>query len=274
VRVLARHWAGLAGLALAACSTKTEHAEVLPTCAVAQPCNAGVDRVTGSRGASSSEAGAGGQSGEAGAGLLQGTVVEFVADDFSTSVPYVESAIVETEGTDAPIVSATWDGANPFTLQGFSSSSETWISVRPSSGTVTLRTLHPVATNQESTVDLGLVLTDTLDVVFSILTLPQERLAGYGQVVLSFKQVGTNAGVAGVSVSSPDAAFVAYQVGGAWTLDDPRTDAAGLVILGNFAAPDYPGTNRRIAISGRASGAVDVRVAAGAVTLVQIPVNP
>jgi hypothetical protein len=140
-----------------------------------------------------------------------------------------------------------------------------------------LRTLHPVPSLAPDPIRLGLVREDTIDFIFSTFSLPAERVAGYAQVVLSFVTEGAAPkGLAGMSVASSAAAFVAYEFGANWSIDVDRSDASGMVLLGNLPASQFPGTEVRatLTLNGMAKGFVPLQVAADAVTIVEVPILP
>jgi hypothetical protein len=263
-----------------ACQEPDKHPPLASPCDPGQRCSLGLGQVGGPSAATGGSTGAGGGStaGTAGTGpgKLSGTVVELVDDSFVTSIPFAGSAIVEAQASNGAVLSTTFDGQHPFTLTGVEPAVPSWISVRPSSGTENLRTLHPVATNINRSVDLGLVRADTLDEMFGILTVPAQLGSGTAQIVLAFSvtQGASTSGAAGVQVALPDSAFVAYKNGAAWSSDEPGTDTSGLVVLGNVPAVAFPGTTKRIFLSGSSSGFIDVRVAAEAVSLVAVPLSP
>jgi hypothetical protein len=125
-------------------------------------------------------------------------------------------------------------------------------------------------------VSLSIVRTDTLDLIFSQLTTTPERSMSAGQIVVRFIEEvrsGMAQSVSGVRVSAPRTAFVAYRSGDVWSDGELATDDSGLVLLGNVTAQAYPGANVRLTLGGSASGSVDVRVASGGVTLVEVPLS-
>jgi hypothetical protein len=208
--------------------------------------------------------------------MLRGTVVDLVDDGFVTSIPFGNSATIEAQSTTGALISATWNGRDPFLLAGVEAAVPAWISVRPTSGAANLRTLHPVATNIDRSVDLGVVRADTIDEMFAILSLPARRLEGAAQVVLAFTQssASTTSGVVGVRVTLPNSEFIAYRSGATWSSEALGTDSSGLAVLGNVPAVAFPGTNKRVLLDGSSSGFIDVRVVADAVSLVAVPLSP
>jgi hypothetical protein len=74
-----------------------------------------------------------------------------------------------------------------------------------------------------------------------------------------------------VKVTLGDSQLTAYSSGALWSSDVAATDGTGLVLLGNVPALAFPGSNKRIVLSGAASGFIDVRVIADGVSLVGVP---
>jgi hypothetical protein len=68
-----------------------------------------------------------------------------------------------------------------------------------------------------------------------------------------------------------EAELIAYSRGGGWLGDvDGATDLSGLMVFGNVRARAYPGNDVRVTLSGEAEGFVEIRVAAGAITVAEI----
>jgi hypothetical protein len=272
----------LVGVALfgLACQDPEPHPPLASPCAPGQRCSLGLGQVggpsptTGGTGAGGG-AGTGGSAGN-GAGVLRGTVADLVDDTFLTSIPFGDPATVEGQSSTGAVIHAAWNGIDPFLLSGVESAAPSWISVRPDSGIANLRTLHPIATTIERNVDLGLVRADAIDEILGLLDAPTQRAQGSAQIVLVFS-VGAGAssvGATGVRVALADSQVVAYQDGAVWSSDAAGTGSSGLAILANVPAVVFPGTTKRIVLSGTSSGFVDVRVAGDAVSLVAVPLSP
>lgn len=270
---LARQGALVALLVLLGCAEKKDHPPLVGGCAPGQRCPTMFGN--GSLGDSPDEQGAAGAGGESTAGELTGKVLDIVDDTFVAVQPYTDRAIVEGRGSGGGLVSAEWNGTDPFVLKDLEAEPTSWLSVRPERGQLGLRTLHAVATNISRRSDLGIVRRDTFDVLFGLLSTPTLVAAGTAQVVLIFTDAsGTRAGVAGVRVVATDAALVAYRSGASWSTDTVATDGSGLVVLGNVYAQPFPGGSERIRLSGSASGYVDIQIATDAVTLVEVQLSP
>lgn len=263
-------------LATVACEEPEPHPPLAAPCDSGQRCSLGLGQVGGPP-ASSDGAGGGAAGGVgAGTGQLRGTVVDLVDDTFVSSIPFGDLATIEAQSTTGAVIDASWNGRDPFVLSGVETAVTAWVSVRPSSGIANLRTLHPVGTNINRSYDLGLVRADTLDEMYGILSIPSQRAQGTAQIVLAFTVTSgaSTTGASAVSVALPDAEFVAYANGAVWSSEAPGTDSSGLAVLGNVPAVAFPGTNKRISLSGGSSGFIDVRVVADAVSLVAVPLSP
>lgn len=261
-----------------ACQEPDKHPPLISPCDPGQRCSLGVGQLGGAAMGGSTGAGGSSTAGTAGSGSgrLTGSVVDLVDDGFVASIPFGDSAIIEGQASNGAVLSTTFNGQAPFTLLGVEPAVPSWISVRPSNGTGNLRTLHPVATNIDRSVELGLVRADTLDEMFGVLTVPAQLATATAQIVLAFTvtQGASTSGAVGVQVALPDSAFVAYKSGAVWSSDLPGTDSSGLAVLGNVPGVAFPGTTKRIFLGGSSSGFIDVRVAADAVSLVAVPLSP
>ena len=261
---------------LFACQAEEGHPPYLSPCEPGKHCPVSVG--IGTFGGPPSTDPGGGEGGNSGVATdLTGTIVELVDDGFDTAARYDATAIVEGQRPNDSVVSTVVLADQPFLLEGIESSRASWVSLRPQTGTRNLRTLHPVATNQRQVVTLSIVRSDTIDLIFSQLTTTPERSQSAGQLVVRFIEEvrsGVTQSVSGVRVSAPRTAFVAYKAGDVWSDVELATDVSGLALLGNVTAEAYPGATVRLTLGGSASGAVDVRVASGGVTLVEVPLSP
>jgi hypothetical protein len=90
--------------------------------------------------------------------------------------------------------------------------------------------------------------------------------------VLTFVDSSGN-GVSGVLVTSHTGDNVAYDTGnGVYRDDQPGTTAPGRAIVLNAQALAFPGAVTRFSYTATRSGAIDVKLAAGAVTLLTVRV--
>ena len=260
-----------------ACSDPPTHAPLVEPCRGNQcPVLGGLG--SGSPGTGNGGAGGGGNGSSGGiggnTGKLTGTVVDLVDDTFRTSVNNTQSAIVEAQGSSVSVVSAEWNGVDPFVLTGVQTALDVaWLSVRPKTGNASLRTLTPVNLNLTANVTLPLIQTDVIDAIFQSLTVPTTRTTGAGHLVVSFVGRSAGTGAAGVRVASSSTGVVAYRSGGFWSTDATQTDGSGLVLVGNISAAAYPGTGVTLTLSGVISRAVTFAVASEAVTLAELQLN-
>lgn len=200
-----------------------------------------------------------------------GNVRELLDDGFRSSQPFTGTAVVSVQAAQGALVTAAWNGTDPFEVRGVPLDAPTWVQIAPERNRGVLPTLHPVDITQTSPIDLGLVRADTLDLVLLLLTVPGERLAGRAQLILSFRDpLNQGAGQSGVRVALPEAAFVTYRNRGTWSELEPETDTSGLVVLGNISAPEFPGITKRVQLRGTRTGSIEVRIAADAVSLVEV----
>lgn len=223
----------------------------------------------GGAGGGSSLGGAGGTGGDF--TTLQGTVVDIVDDTFRTVITDNQPAIVEAQGRSTAVVSAEWNGIDPFVITGVQSSLDVvWLSVRPQSGNAGIRTLTPINPSLVGNIELPMVQTDVIDAIFPGLSPPVARSSGAGQLIVSFVSARTAAGVPGVKVSANRSAVVAYRTGGLWSTDAIQTDASGLVLVANVPAAAFPGSPITVSLSGVITSSMSFAVAADAVTLAEL----
>lgn len=265
----------LAALVLAAgagCSDDPKHAPLIDPCD-GNNCPVLGGLGTGSPGTGSGTGGAGNGTGGSGGiagnlGNFTGTVVDLVDDTFRTSIADTQPAIVEAQGSSVALVSAEWNGIDPFALSGVQTALDVaWLSVRPKNGNASIRTLTPVSPGLVSNVVLPLIQTDVIDAIFQGLSTAATRTAGTGQLVVSFVSKQTGTGVPGVKVTASSSALVAYRTGGAWSTDSTQTDSSGLVLVGNVPAAAFPGTGVTLTLSGVIRSALSFAVASDAVSL-------
>jgi hypothetical protein len=261
---------GVAAALAAGCENDVDHPPVGETCRPGNVCKPG--SAVGSPD-NNGQGGEGSGDGEGGApSELNGSVREFVDELFTSTIAFDGRAIVTAEGERRAVVEATYTGAGEFELEGFDAADPLWLGVYPEENRGVLPTLAPVALDSiDDSIELGLVREDNVDRVFQLQATPSERLPDAGQLFLLFTKNGR--GVSDVEVSLPEAEFVSYANGGAWSSADSRTDATGLVALMNIVASDFPGSTKRVYLGGALDGYIVARVAAGSVSVVEVPIE-
>lgn len=260
----------LAALFFSACQPEDDHPPPALGCPPEEDCST-PPPMTGGGSGSGGSGGSAGSAGTAGSAVLEGNLVEFLDDDFRDGVPFSDPATVEAEGASGGVVSASWTGSSPFELASFRVSEPIWVSARPLNTLALLRTVNAVEPGTDLAT-LGLVRADTLDFILQLLTVPAERTPGAGHVVVRVTpSPGALEGVAGVTLALPDAESIAYAVQGTWSDAETGTDSTGLIVLTNISAPAFPGRTRTATLGGAVRGSVGVRIAADAVTVLEIP---
>jgi hypothetical protein len=215
---------------------------------------------------------------DAGDGILRGRVTRYRDAQFEPSVTavYAQAAIVEGDGVSGR-AQAAWDGMTPFSLGPLAPRTENWLSVDPVlTDDDALRTLYPFdTTGTPSEVELALVRPSSLDLIFSVVTLPIERLPDRGHAVIFVKDAAREP-IAGVRIAQSESELVAYAVGGSFSdTEQDFTDETGLVVLGNVLAEDYPtGSLRQVVLSGAVTGRAELKVVRNGVTVAEILAEP
>jgi hypothetical protein len=237
----------------------------------------------GSAGAAA-EGGTAGTAGEGGAGEggaaagapplsvdIEGSVSEYVNAAFKLTSSYARKAVVESEGIEQNTVSESFEGTGTFLLREVRNQEPIWLSVRPDPDTEReFRTLHPLLDLSKPVVlpIVGRALIEQL--VFGLLPTVPEVISERAHAVLFFRDQEGHP-LSGVAAELPEAGVIAYSRSGGWSdQSGVTTDLSGLVVLGNIAARAYPGNDVRIDFSGANEGFADIRVAAGAVTVVDL----
>ncbi len=218
---------------------------------------------------------------DGGTGTLTGQVLLLSDQTFANAALFADGATVSADGATGTPVTGTWDGADPYTLEGVAVVSTNWVSVKPNLvGGDPLLTYQAVQTSAVNTVNLGVIQASTLDALFT--SLSTLRSPNFGQVVLFFRSTGTGTPLAGLHVAMSSADFAAYRSGTAWTLDDGTavTDQNGLVVFGNVQPANSTGT-QAVTVTRAASGSMQampegtfaVKVVEGAATIATVNVQ-
>lgn len=171
---------------------------------------------------------------DAGPSSLSGQVLLLSDDSFTRATLFTGRATVSADGVNGSTVSADWDGADPYELDGLAPEDTSWVNVKPDlSGAEPLPTYQAVRTSSVQKVDLALVSSTVLDGIFNAVSAVRDPNSA--QLVLFLRSAGTGMPLAGLHVSAPQAATALYKTGNGWLLDPGNavTDSSGLVLLGN-----------------------------------------
>ena len=264
----------LAGLA-SACQKSDEHPPFAAACETNCSPLPGISVGTGRAGAGPTP------DSDAGTGTLEGQVLLLTDDSFVRAQLYTKGATVSADGASGSPVTASWNGADPYFLDGVSRVATNWVSVKPEQvGGDALLTYQAVRTNQVSNVDLALVSGSTLDSIFTAVS--SLRSPSAGQVVLFFNSAGTSAPLSGLHAAMPKAQLGIYSGANRWVLDDGNavTNQSGLVVFGNVDPANSSGT-QLVTVTRAATGSTPaaaagqfaVKVVEGAVTIATVSVQ-
>jgi hypothetical protein len=207
---------------------------------------------------------------------ITGTVQAFAGDDFQVKVAFLETAEVRAEAPGGAEVVATYDGTNPFLLEGARLDSRVWITVLPdASPDEAMPTLFLADTTRVDPIIVPLVRGLTLDSIYNVLTLPPTRTEGTGQVVLRFVDDAEPATpLSGVRVALDGAETTIYDTGGSFSEVETQTGPLGLALFANVAAVPLPGTDHTLRIEGVAPGSLKLRIAANTATFAEVRLSP
>jgi hypothetical protein len=206
---------------------------------------------------------------------LSGTVQVFSGDDFQNTSLFPGTAEIRAEGPAGGEVITTFDGRNPFLLEGVRFDRHVWITAVPASPPdQALPTLMAFDTTQTDPVVVTLVRGLTLDSIYSVITTPITRTAGTGQVVLRFvNDAATPSPLSGVRATLNDAEARIYDTGGGFSDIESETGTLGLALFANVPAV-ASGSEHTVRIEGISSLSVKVRVAADTATFALIQLSP
>lgn len=233
-----------------------------------------VSSVPAAGGSAGAGGGSGGQGGGAGSGTLIGNVDAVVEPDLTTADV---GAVVEVRAAgqvqEQVSVNAAPDGS--FVLEGIDRSASLWVGVGNFSSDPTslfMDTLQLVNGQRSGAVELLVMRRPVFDqlVQLGFTANPVELSPALGHIILRFLD-GDRQGISGVTLVSPDPAetSVAYDLGDIFSDLSTETAARGTLVLLNLPAAAYPGTATTVTadVNGLRRD-VDVRTAAGAVTLI------
>lgn len=265
-------------LALASgCQKKDDHPPFEQGCESNCPQLPGISVGNGSSGSGSG----GASTSDAGPTSLTGQVLLLNDDTFVKTALFNRAATVSADGFSGSPVTADWNGADDYVLQGVSRLPTNWVSVKPEQlGVDALETYQAVSTASVTQVNLATVSSTVLDGIFN--SLASLRSPSFGQVILFFRSQGTGTALSGLHVAMPASALAAYHTATGWIVDDGTavTDQTGLVLFGNVDAANASGTQTVTveraatattpAVSG---GQFAVRSVVGAVTIATVNVQ-
>jgi hypothetical protein len=259
------------------CQKKDDHPPYLADCETNCSPLPGISIGTGSPagGASSNP------TSDAGPGTLTGQVLLLSDQTFAQGNLFSGGAVVSADGASGTPVTADWNGADNYVLDGVAREATNWVSVKPNLvGGDALLTYQAVRTSTVETVNLAVVSATTLDTIFNSLSAPAPS-PNFGQVVLFFRSSGTGTPLAGLHVAMNAAALAAYRSGSTWVQDDGTavTDTSGLVLFGNVELANSTGT-QPVTVTKVASGSTPAvnagtfaaRVVEGAVSIATVDV--
>jgi len=200
---------------------------------------------------------------------FSGSVLAFDDDYFDKGAAFTGMAKVSATGESGARVTGTYDGTT-FELTQVLKNSGNWFFVEPAAGSGMLPTLMPLDTRtaKADMLTVGVANGADVDSIFSFLN--TERSVERAQVVLTVVDGSLRSvpGVTGTLASE----VTAYRAAGGW-IGDELTDNSGMIFFGNVQAGSAL-SSVSISLSGPVTTRVDVKVVAGAVTVVSAIVNP
>jgi hypothetical protein len=202
-------------------------------------------------------------------GTFSGSVVVFNDDYFDRGDAFTGMAKVSANGKSGGRVTANYDGTG-FELDEVLKDRGNWFWVQPAAGTGALPTLIPIDTRTTKADRLTVGVVNALDVDNIFAFLNTERSMERAQVVLTLLDEDLRS-VPSVS-GKLNSEVTAYRAAGGW-VGDNVTDDSGMIFFGNVQAGSAL-SSVSISLSGAVTTRIDVKVAAGAVTVVTAIVNP
>jgi hypothetical protein len=219
--------------------------------------------------------GTGGDGGGAGTGTLVGNVDAVVEPDLSSAdVGQVVSVRAAGQMEDQVIVDAALDGS--FRLEGVERSAVLWVGTGTFSNdpaSLFMDTLQVVNGQRGLPVELLVMRRPVFEQIVQagFTSNPVELAQDRGHVILRFQDRDSQ-GISGISLvaPAPEDTSVTYDLGDTFSDLATETAARGTMVLINLPATAYPGSATTVTTT-NVDGLrrdVDVRTAAGAVTLV------
>jgi hypothetical protein len=200
---------------------------------------------------------------------FSGSVLAFDDDYFDKGGVFTGMAKVSATGESGARVTTDYDGTS-FQLNKVLKDSGNWFFVEPAAGSGMLPTLMPLDTRaaKADALTVGVVNGVDVDSIFSFLN--TERSVERAQVVMTVvdRSLRSVPGVKGTITAE----VTAYRAAGGW-IGDEITDDSGMIFFGNVQAGSALST-ASISLTGAVTARVDVKLVAGAVTVVSAIVNP
>jgi hypothetical protein len=248
-----------------ACQQELDHPDMAPACnpsimkcTFMPPPAMGMDGNTGGESAVGEET-----------ATFSGSIRAFSDDYFDQGTTFTGRAKVSATGESGARVTTEYDGTS-FELTEVLKDRGNWFWVEPAASTGMLPTLMPLDTrtvNADSLI-VGVVNSVAIDNIFAFLN--TERSVERAQIVLTLVDEGGRS-VSGVR-GTLTAEVTAYRAAGGWVGDD-ITDDSGMIFFGNVQAGSAL-SSVSINLSGAVTARLDVKVAAGATTVVSAIVTP
>jgi hypothetical protein len=258
-------------LAVAGCQEPQRADYISAECDSGQPCSQLPPKGSGS-------GGSGAQPGDAAADgpttTVSGRVALVTQSDFTTAIPFTDPAIVELEDAAGTPIEASYDGSS-FTLHGVRSASSVWATVRPTTaGNDALATLQPLDTTSPGPVELLVVSSSVLELVYGLLASPTLPSFGDAQIVLHFRDASTLAPVPNVVVSHPMAETVAYDVAGSYSNAVDATGPLGIALVINVPALAQSSIQKLQITTPSGAASLELPLLGDAVTLADVLLSP
>ncbi len=201
---------------------------------------------------------------------LDGRVIAFADDFFDQGAGFAARADVSADGRNGSRVKTTYDGTS-FELADVLKASANWFLTEPATNSGFLPTLVVADTRTTKADALAVAVAPALQDEGSLQTLGTALSTSRAQVVLRVID-GQGRSVRGVTAELTSE-LVAYRTAGVWLNNDAGTDDSGLLFIGNAAAGSAL-ARAAVTLRGATSARVDVRLLAGATTVVTVVVTP
>ena len=198
------------------------------------------------------------------------SVARFESDDFLATTAFAEPATVLADGEGGTTVEAAWNGLDPFAIAGLADTPFVLVEPEGSSSDALPTLLVP---SLVSPVELPVVRATVMESILALSSVPLDLDGETAQLVLKLIDVNARQPISGAVLAEPSAETVLYAASGGWSDTAGETDATGLAVLASVPASAWPGRLISVAVSGTASGAIPLRVVAGAVTVLYVGIE-